>query len=200
VDAADCEAKREKMLDKTIADSFPASDPPSTLPDPNEDSFSSEDTRVTCFDESSDPGHVRAEDRDDPWEGRKRRRMINLKRVYEPASPEDGVRILVERLWPRGIKKDALKLDTWLKDVAPSDELRRWFGHDPKKWNRFRDRYFAELDAKPVAWKFILKAARRGRVTLIYSSRDTEHNNAVALRNYLHARMRSATGGRKRIA
>ena len=111
--------------------------------------------------------------------------MIKLKRVYEPASLDDGVRILVERLWPRGIKKDALKLDTWLKDVAPSDGLRRWFAHDPRKWNGFRDRYFGELDANPKTWESVAKAARRGRVTLIYSSRDTEHNNAVALKDYL---------------
>lgn len=126
--------------------------------------------------------------------------MIILKRAYEPASPDDGIRILVERLWPRGIKKDALKLDAWLKDVAPSDGLRRWFGHEPKKWNGFRERYFAELDADPQDWEAILKAARRGRVTLTYSSRDTEHNNAVALREYLQARMRHGTSGRKRIA
>ena len=126
--------------------------------------------------------------------------MIKLKRVYEPASPDDGVRILVERLWPRGIKKDALKLDTWLKDVAPSDGLRRWFGHEPKKWNGFRDRYFAELEANPQTWESLAKAARRGRVTLIYSSRDTEHNNAVALRNYLEDKMQRGSSGRKRIA
>jgi len=126
--------------------------------------------------------------------------MIKLKRVYEPASPDDGVRILVERLWPRGIKKDALKLDTWLKEVAPSDGLRRWFGHEPKKWNGFRDRYFAELDANPQTWESVAKAVRRGRVTLIYSSRDTEHNNAVALRNYLEDKMQRGSSGRKRIA
>jgi uncharacterized protein YeaO (DUF488 family) len=126
--------------------------------------------------------------------------MIKLKRVYEPASPDDGVRILVERLWPRGIKKDALKLDTWLKEVAPSDGLRRWFGHEPKKWNGFRDRYFAELDANPRTWESVAKAVRRGRVTLIYSSRDTEHNNAVALRNYLEDKMQRGSSGRKRIA
>lgn len=126
--------------------------------------------------------------------------MIKLKRVYEPAAPDDGVRILVERLWPRGIKKNALKLDTWLKDVAPSDGLRRWFGHEPKKWNGFQDRYCAELDANPQVWESVAKAARRGRVTLIYSSRDTEHNNAVALRNYLQDKMRRGTSGRQRIA
>jgi uncharacterized protein YeaO (DUF488 family) len=125
--------------------------------------------------------------------------MIRLKRVYEPASQDDGIRILVERLWPRGIKKDALKLDTWLKDVAPSDGLRRWFGHEPRKWNGFRDRYFAELDANPQTWESVAKAARRGRVTLIYSSRDMEHNNAVALKDYLEDKMRRGAS-RKRVA
>jgi len=125
--------------------------------------------------------------------------MIKLKRVYEPASPDDGVRILVERLWPRGIKKDALNLDTWLKNVAPSDGLRQWFGHDPKKWNGFRDRYFAELEANPQTWESVAKTARRGRVTLIYSSRDMEHNNAVALKVYLEDKMRRGAS-RKRVA
>ena len=126
--------------------------------------------------------------------------MIKLKRVYEPSAPDDGVRILVERLWPRGIKKDSLKLDTWLKDVAPSNGLRRWFGHEPKKWDGFQDRYSAELDANPQAWESVVKAARRGHVTLIYSSRDTEHNNAVALKNYLEDKMQRGISGRKRIA
>ena len=117
--------------------------------------------------------------------------MIKLKRVYQPASRDDGTRILVERLWPRGIRKEELKLDTWLKDVAPSDGLRRWFGHEPKKWNGFRDRYFGELDADPQIWESVAKAARRGRVTLIYSSHDTEHNNAVALKDYLEDKIRA---------
>ena len=125
--------------------------------------------------------------------------MIKLKRVYEPASPDDGVRILVERLWPRGVRKDALKLDRWHKDVAPSDGLRRWFGHEPKKWNGFRDRYFAELEANPQTWESVVKAARSGSVTLIYSSRDLEHNNAVALKDYLEDKMQRGAR-RKRVA
>ena len=115
--------------------------------------------------------------------------MLALKRVYDKAEPEDGVRFLVERLWPRGIKKTDLRLDDWLKDVAPSNELRRWFAHDPKKWTEFQKRYFAELDRHPEAWEPIRSAARHGRVTLIYSSHDAEHNNAVALKEYLSARM-----------
>ncbi len=111
--------------------------------------------------------------------------MIRLKRVYESPEPRDGACFLVERLWPRGIKKNALHMDGWLKDVAPSDGLRRWFGHDPRKWEEFRRRYFAELDGKPDAWEPLRAAARKGTVTLLYSARDTEHNNAVALKNYL---------------
>jgi len=113
--------------------------------------------------------------------------MITLKRAYEKAASEDGTRFLVERLWPRGIKKTDLRLDAWLKDVAPSDALRRWFAHDPKKWPEFRRRYFTELDRHPEGWEPIRNAARRGLVTLVYSAHDTEHNNAVALKEYLQA-------------
>jgi uncharacterized protein YeaO (DUF488 family) len=115
--------------------------------------------------------------------------MIALKRAYEKAAPEDGVRFLVERLWPRGIKKIDLRMDDWVKDVAPSDALRRWFAHDPKKWPAFRQRYFAELDSHPEVWEPIRSAARHDRVTLVYSAHDTEHNNAVALKEYLQAHM-----------
>jgi uncharacterized protein YeaO (DUF488 family) len=113
------------------------------------------------------------------------RGMIALKRAYEDAAPEDGVRFLVERLWPRGVKKTDLKIDGWLKEVAPSAELRRWFSHDPAKWEAFEQRYFQELDRHPEAADPIRKAARRGRVTLVYAAHDTEHNNAVALKQYL---------------
>ena len=116
--------------------------------------------------------------------------MFALKRAYEEAGPQDGTRFLVERLWPRGIKKADLPIDGWLKDVAPSDSLRRWFGHDPQKWPEFRRRYSAELDSHSEAWEGIVSAARRGRVTLVYSSHDTEHNNAVALKEYLEAHMK----------
>ena len=115
--------------------------------------------------------------------------MIQVKRAYEPANSEDGKRFLVEWLWPRGVAKAGLPLDAWIKEVAPSDALRRWFGHDPEKWKEFRRRYFNELDANQQAWEPILKAGRRGRVTLIYSSHDAEHNNAVALKQYLEAKM-----------
>jgi uncharacterized protein YeaO (DUF488 family) len=122
--------------------------------------------------------------------------MITIKRVYDRPEPTDGTRFLVERLWPRGMKKGTLCLDGWFKDVAPSDALRRWFGHDLAKWQAFQRRYFAELDSKPAAWQPILEAAQRGDVTLLYSARDTEHNNAVALKAYVERSPQAATGRR----
>lgn len=115
--------------------------------------------------------------------------MIRLRRVYDPADPEEGRRFLVERLWPRGMKKESLHLDGWPKEVAPSDALRRWFGHDPARWEEFCNRYFAELDRKPEIWQPLLREAMHGTFTLLYSARDTEHNNAVALKEYLEARL-----------
>jgi len=114
---------------------------------------------------------------------------IRVKRVYEPPAPEDGKRFLVERLWPRGFKKEELALDGWLRDVAPSDELRRWFRHDPQKWEEFQRRYFAELEAKPEVWRPLLETARAADVTLLYSARDEAHNNAVALKAFLEAHL-----------
>jgi uncharacterized protein YeaO (DUF488 family) len=111
--------------------------------------------------------------------------VIQLKRVYEPSASADGARFLVERLWPRGVKKSSLEIKAWLKDAAPSADLRKWFHHDPARWNEFRRRYFAELQENPASWLPMLKAARRGDVTLIYSSHDPEHNNAVALKEFL---------------
>lgn len=111
--------------------------------------------------------------------------MIRLERAYETESSQDGTRFLVERLWPRGVKKSALRIEGWLKDVAPSTELRKWFNHDPAKWDEFRRRYFSELKTNPDAWKPLLVAARHGTVTLVYSSHDQEHNNAVALEEFL---------------
>ena len=116
--------------------------------------------------------------------------MLELKRVYDPVSPGDGKRFLVERLWPRGLTRERLHLTAWLKEVGPSTELRRWFNHDPLKWPEFRTRYFRELDSQPESWKPILTAAREGAVTLVYSSHDEEHNNAVALHEYLKAKSR----------
>ena len=115
---------------------------------------------------------------------------INAKRVYEPPKRNDGTRFLVERLWPRGISKKALHLDAWLKGAAPSPALRRWFGHDPSRWQEFRRRYFDELKRNPSAWHPIFTEAKRHRVTLLYSARDTTHNNAVALCEYINSRLR----------
>lgn len=111
--------------------------------------------------------------------------MVKIKRVYEQAAPDDGTRFLVERLWPRGMKKEALPLDGWLKEVAPSTALRQWFGHDPQRWEEFKRRYFAELDAAPAGWAPLQAAARQGTVTLLYSAHDTAHNGALALQEYL---------------
>ena len=115
---------------------------------------------------------------------------IHLSRVYDRDPRRPGRRYLVERLWPRGVRRDQLDVDDWLKDVAPSDDLRRWFGHRPERWAEFRRRYQAELDAHPDALRPLLDAAEAGPVTLLYSSRDREHNNAVALRDYLLGKLR----------
>ena len=123
--------------------------------------------------------------------------MVQLKRVYDPISRADGTRFLVERLWPRGLSKEGLHQASWLKEVAPSTELRQWFNHDPLKWSQFRTRYFRELDARPESWQPILTAARRGMVTLVYSSHDEEHNNAVALKEYLRAKRHRPSPGRR---
>jgi uncharacterized protein YeaO (DUF488 family) len=126
--------------------------------------------------------------------------VIKLKRAYDSASKDDGMRFLVERLWPRGVSKTALHLDAWLKDVAPSTELRRWFRHDPSKWIEFQRRYFAELNANPKTVEPILEANRCGRVTLVYSSHDQEHNNAVALKTFLAAQIAEHTGPHNGVA
>ncbi len=118
--------------------------------------------------------------------------MIQLKRAYDRAGAQDGKRFLVERLWPRAVKKTELRLDGWLKEVAPSAPLRQWFSHDPAKWEEFRRRYFAELEDRPETWEQLLRAAQRGRVTLVYSSHDQEHNNAVALKDFLEAKIRKS--------
>ncbi|WP_266168708.1 DUF488 domain-containing protein [Dyella subtropica] len=112
---------------------------------------------------------------------------IAVKRVYEPAAEVDGHRVLVDRLWPRGLKKDAAALDAWAKEVAPSPALRRWFGHDPTRWDAFRHRYASELDAKVEYWRPLAEQAARHHITLLFGAHDEEHNNAVALKAYLEA-------------
>src|SRR4051794_3074618 len=106
---------------------------------------------------------------------------LAIKRVYDPPDASDGTRVLVDRLWPRGLSKDKAKVDRWEKDLAPSDELRRWFGHDPAKWAEFRKRYKVELNAHADAIKALAGSARGGRLTLLYAARDENHNNAVVL-------------------
>ena len=114
--------------------------------------------------------------------------MIELQRVYEHHRTH-GTRFLVERLWPRGISKESLHFSAWLKDAAPSDALRRWFQHDVDKWTEFQRRYRMELDRHPDGWEPIVAAARAGDVVLLYSSHDTEHNNAVVLRDYVNEKL-----------
>ncbi|HKW18431.1 MAG TPA: DUF488 domain-containing protein [Terriglobales bacterium] len=126
--------------------------------------------------------------------------MLKLKRAYEAPSRDDGKRFLVERLWPRGVKKDVLQLDAWLKDVAPSPELRKWYSHDASKWAEFQKRYRAELDHNPEAWNSILKVTQQGTVTLVYAAHDTEHNSAAVLRNYLEEQQQTGHGkSRKKV-
>jgi uncharacterized protein YeaO (DUF488 family) len=122
--------------------------------------------------------------------------MISLQRVYEQRGPH-GTHFLVERLWPRGVKKESLHFSAWLKDAAPSDSLRRWFQHDVAKWAQFQRRYRAELDQHPDAWAPMLAAALHGDVVLLYSSHDVDHNNAVVLRDYVDERLerRAASSG-----
>jgi uncharacterized protein YeaO (DUF488 family) len=117
--------------------------------------------------------------------------MLKIKRVYEDAEQHDGTRFLVERLWPRGIKKENLPLQAWLKDVSPSAELRKWYSHEVSKWPEFQKRYRAELKENPEAWQPILQAARHGSVTLLYSARDTEHNSALVLKSFLEKKLKS---------
>lgn len=109
---------------------------------------------------------------------------LRVKRVYEPVAPGDGTRFLVDRLWPHGVRKESLRLDGWLKELAPSDALRRWFGHDPARWPEFRRRYFAEVKSRPEMLRPIRDALARGPVTLLFSAADAQHNNAVALVEY----------------
>ena len=115
---------------------------------------------------------------------------IRTKRVFEPTNPHDGFRILVDRVWPRGMTKELVRADLWLKDAAPSTALRKWFGHDRSKWGTFKSRYFLELDTKPEAVERSFDKAAKGRMTFLFSARDAERNQAVALREYLLSRFK----------
>ncbi|MCL2037785.1 DUF488 domain-containing protein [Candidatus Saccharibacteria bacterium] len=112
---------------------------------------------------------------------------VNIKRIYTPASGEDGFRVLVDRLWPRGVSKEEAKLDLWLKEIAPSNELREWFGHDPAKWAEFEKRYIIELNENPETVDQLREILKKNkRVTLLYGARDETHNEAVVLQKYIH--------------
>ncbi len=124
--------------------------------------------------------------------------MLKIKRVYDPPSKDDGKRILVDRLWPRGMRKEDAHIDEWMKEVAPSTGLRKWFNHDPGKWGEFRQRFFAELDKARASVDSVIAAARKGTVTLLFQSKELRYNNAVALKEYLDSRMKA--GERKKAA
>jgi uncharacterized protein YeaO (DUF488 family) len=120
--------------------------------------------------------------------------MIQIKRIYNKSLPSDNVYlILVDRIWPRGIRKDRVRVDLWLKEIAPSDRLGRWFGHDPTRWNQFKERYFAELDAKTELVQAILDKSKNEPVCLLYGAKDKDHNNAVALKEFLDFKLDQPT-------
>ncbi len=108
--------------------------------------------------------------------------MVRIKRVYDPPVPEDGRRVLVDRLWPRGVARDEARIDEWLKEIAPSDALRKWFGHDPARWEEFRKRYRQELESHGEILNRLRAETRKGTVTLLFAAKDVEHNNAVVLK------------------
>lgn len=111
--------------------------------------------------------------------------MIKLRRIYDPAESDDGIRILVERLWPRGLSKEKAAVDLWARDIAPSTELRKWYSHDPEKWGEFRDRYFQELKRNPDVQEILHIVEKNGNVTFLYASREREKNSATVLRDYI---------------
>ncbi|MFT3999814.1 MAG: DUF488 domain-containing protein [Rhizobium sp.] len=113
---------------------------------------------------------------------------LRIKRIYEPPAAQDGTRILVDRLWPRGVSKEEAHVHAWLKEIAPSAELRRWFGHDPEKWDAFRRRYLEELENNPAAVEELKRQIGQSTATLLYGARDTEHNNALVLRDFIDGR------------
>jgi len=123
-----------------------------------------------------------------PGKYRRRAMDIRIKRAYDDPAAEDGTRILVDRLWPRGLSKEKARIDDWPKEIAPSNELRRWYGHDPEKWEEFRSRYFAELEERPDEVEKLREQVRQGRATFVFSSKEEELNNAVALKEYLESR------------
>jgi len=115
--------------------------------------------------------------------------VIRVKRIYDAAADEDGMRILVDRIWPRGVSRAVARIDQWPKETAPSHELRRWFSHESERWTEFKRRYFSELDRSPDAWAPLIQECRNGTVTLLYAASDRSQNNAVALCEYLSANL-----------
>jgi uncharacterized protein YeaO (DUF488 family) len=126
--------------------------------------------------------------------------MLRIKRVYEPRERGDGARILVDRLWPRGLSKEAAAVDRWMKELGPSHALRTWFGHRPERWPEFRRRYVAELRAQRAALAALARTSRTRAVTLLFAAHDTEHNNAVVLKGVIERRQKRSAGSRRRAA
>jgi uncharacterized protein YeaO (DUF488 family) len=113
---------------------------------------------------------------------------IRIKRVYDPSSPQDGLRILVDRLWPRGLSKEKAKVDLWLREIAPSNELRKWYGHEPDKWTEFKKKYLEEIEEKKAEFELLRKKARQGTVTFLFSSKEEKLNNAAALKEFVESK------------
>ena len=113
--------------------------------------------------------------------------MIKTRRIYDKPDADDGFRILVDRIWPRGLKKNDVKIDLWQKDIAPSSALRKWFNHDQRKWNEFKRRYYEELKDRKEIIKLLLEKAEQGTITLLYSSKEEKYNNAIALKEFLQS-------------
>lgn len=116
--------------------------------------------------------------------------MIKIKRAYESYDPKDGKRVLVDRMWPRGLTKAKVRVDSWMQDIAPSTSLRKWFGHDPQRWGEFKERYRKELETKKEMLETLQEWAKKGDVTILYAAKDEAHNNAVALKEVLDRLMK----------
>lgn len=152
-------------------------------PPPSNENDPKEPASPVCYAAGADPDYIWARF-DEP--------DIRLKRVYDPAEEGDGQRILVDRLWPRGVRKDDARIDMWLREVAPTPTLRKWFGHDPSRWEEFSQRYRAEFAEGPDVLAPLMAAARSGRVTLLFAARAREHNHAVVLREVLLEKLAEA--------